>query len=185
MSVALIRRRFSIDDYERMCRHGILTEDDRVELIRGEIVEKTNIGERHAACVNRLTRLLTVAVGERAQVSVQNPVRLLDSEPEPDLALLRPRDDFYASVRPGAGDLLLVVEVADSTLDADRQIKGPLYAEAGVAEFWLVNLIDDTLELRRGPCIDGVYSESRTLRRGDTVEIAALPGIVLNVAEMF
>src|SRR4051812_32731465 len=114
--------RFSVEEYERMTELGILTENDRVELIRGEILEKMTIGDRHAACVYRLSELLFLAVARAAIVGVQNPIRLADSEPEPDVTLLRRRADFYASGKPTPADVVLLTEVADTTLDFDRDV---------------------------------------------------------------
>lgn len=181
MSLVPPSHRFTIEDYKQMVEHGILTEHDRVELIRGEIKDKMTVGERHAACVKRLNRLLGKLVGERALVSVQDPVRLADSEPEPDVALLRPREDFYAAGKPEAGDVLLVIEVADTTLDFDRQVKCAMYAEAGIVEYWIVNLVDDRLEVHRQPRADGTYVDLCSLRRGDNIEVW---GMKLAVADV-
>jgi len=129
------RWKFTVDEYARMAEAGILGEDDRVELLEGEIVEMAPIGPPHAGCVNRLTRLLTSRLGDRAVVGVQNPIRLGSlSEPQPDLTLLRPRRDLYSEGHPEADDVLLVVEVASSTSAFDRQVKMPLYAQAGIPQ---------------------------------------------------
>src|SRR5437667_12435873 len=123
MSVDLTRRRFTIDQYHRMGEAGILSEDEPVELIAGEIVVREPIGSRHAGTVNRLNRLWTSRLGERAVVQIQNPIELPeeDSEPQPEVALLRPRADFYTAAHPVAGDLPPLIEVADSTLAVDRR----------------------------------------------------------------
>ena len=184
MTARRVPHRFTVPQYEKMIDVGILDENDRVELIRGEIVAKMPIGDPHIACLDRLTRLMIRAVGDDAIVSIQNPIRLRDSEPEPDLVLKRPRDDFYASGKPGPADLLLVIEVADSTLDYDREVKGPLYAENGIAEYWIANLTDRTLEVHRQPRPDGTYAEVRTLRPGDTADVAPLPGVTVAVADV-
>jgi Uma2 family endonuclease len=184
MALTLVRHRFSVDEYEQMIEHGILTENARVELIRGEIIEKMAIGDPHAACVKRLNRLFSTFLGNRALVSVQDPIRLIDSEPEPDVALLLPRDDYYLSGKPRAPDILLVIEVSDSSLEYDREVKLPMYAEAGIAEFWIVNLEDHCLEVYRQPVSGGVYTELTVLRRGEEVEIVALPGSTLAVDEI-
>ena len=129
-----------------MAEAGLLAEDDRVEFVEGEIAEMAPIGSRPAACVDRLNRLFSQRVRERATGRVQNPIRFGEhSEPQPDLALLQPREDFYAAAHPGPGDTLLVVEVAETTADADRVIKLPLYARAGIAEVWLVGLAADDI----------------------------------------
>lgn len=135
MAVQLLKRLFTVAEYHRMAEAGILGEDDRVELIEGEIVGMTPISSRHAGQVNRLVRLFTQRLGGRAILSVQNPIRLGEhSEPQPDVALLRPRPDFYATAHPGSEDVLLVIEVADlSACDAqagtsaayDREVKPP------------------------------------------------------------
>jgi Uma2 family endonuclease len=176
--------RFTVEEYEQLVRHGILTENDRVELIRGEILEKMTIGNPHIACVNRVTRLLIRNLGDGVIVSVQNPVRLGDSEPEPDVAVLTYRADEYATGKAGPADILLVIEVADSSLNEDRGSKLGLYAESGVREYWIVNLNDDCLEVYRSPQADGGWGERLVLRRGDHVEIQTLPGIALSIADL-
>lgn len=178
------RHRFTVAQYERMIELGILKERDQIEFIRGEVVAKMPVGDPHIASVNRLNRLLVRGVGDRAIVSIQNPIRLADSEPEPDVALLRPRADFYASGKAGPADLLLVIEVADASLDDDRDVKRPLHAENGIAEYWIVNLVDGCLEVYRQPRPDGTYADARTLRPGDPADVAALPGVTIPVAQV-
>jgi len=180
----VIHHRFSVEDYEQMIEFGILTENDRVELIHGEIIDKALISDQHAACVKRLNRLLSRRVGDSALLSIQNPIRLTDSEPEPDVALLQPREDFYASGKPQPPDILLLIEVADTTLDYDRDVKRPLYAQAGISEYWILNIPEECLEVHRQPQPDGIYSSVQSLRRGERVEIAALPGLTLGVDEL-
>ena len=164
-----VHHRFSVDEYDEMIARGILGENDRVELIRGEIVDKMTIGDRHAACVKRLIALFQLRSQGHWILSVQDPVRCEDSKPEPDLALLRSRADFYAESTPQAADILLLIEVADSSLDFDRGVKAALYAEAGVAEYWVVNLIDSCVEVHRGPRSNGTYADSQTVVKGGTV----------------
>src|SRR5437763_8245671 len=124
MAVAITKRYFNVDEYHRMAEAGILSEDDRVELIEGEIVEMSPIGVRHNACIDRLNALLNRYATPSAIVRVQGSVRLSDlSEPQPDIALLRFRDDFYGSGQPGTGDILLLIEAADSSLGYDRGVK--------------------------------------------------------------
>lgn len=182
--MSLVHHRFTVDEYEQMIETGVLTEDDRVELIRGEIVEKMPIGDRHAACVNRSTRLFVRLLGDRAIVAIQNPIRLDGSEPEPDVAILRPRDDFYASGKPAAADVLLLIEVADTSLAFDRETKRALYAAAGIAEYWILNLLDESLEIHRGPRPDGTYAEITTHPKDGVAEPLAQPGTAVAVAEM-
>jgi len=173
------RRRFTVHDYHRMGEAGILHEDDRVELIEGEIVEMAAIGTRHFSCVNRLTRLLVRGVGDDAVVSVQNPVRLNENnEPQPDLAVLRPRD--YAESLPGPEDVLFLFEVSDTTLSYDRNVKLPLYARARLPEVWVVDLAGEAIERHAEPSGEA-YRRVEKARSTQTLAPAALPGLVLGV----
>jgi Uma2 family endonuclease len=168
------RRRFSVHDYHRMGEAGILHEDDRVELIEGELVEMTAIGTRHFSCVNRLNRLLVMNVGDDAIVSVQNPVRLNEyNEPQPDVTVIRPRD--YRESLPMPEDVMLLIEVSDTTLAYDRGVKLPLYARAGVSEVWIVDLPGETIGRYTDPSGEG-YRRADQMRRGQTLESDALPG---------
>lgn len=174
--------RFTVDDFHRMAEAGILGEDSRVELIRGRIVDMAAIGSAHMVAVNRLTRLLVAAVGDRGVVSVQNPVRLDDaSEPQPDVAVLRPGADDIGAPIPRASDVLLLIEVADSSLHEDRGEKATLYAASGVPEYWIVNLIDHVFEVYRRPG-EGGYQEVGPVAPGGELEIAMLPGVRLAVS---
>jgi Uma2 family endonuclease len=176
------RRRFTVHDYHRMGEAGILHEDDRVELIEGEIVEMTAIGTRHFSCVNVLTRLLVVSVGDEAIISVQNPVRLNEyTEPQPDLAVIRPRD--YRESLPEPDDVLLLIEVSDTTLPYDRGVKLPLYARAGIREVWIVDLPGETIERYTAPSANG-YRRVEQMRRGQTLESTSLPGLAPSVDEV-
>jgi Uma2 family endonuclease len=173
------RRRFTVHDFHRMGEAGILHEDDRVELIEGEIVEMAAIGTRHFACVNALNRLLVRGVGDEAIVSVQNPVRLDEhTEPQPDLTVLRTRD--YRRSLPGPGDVLLLIEVSDTTLSYDRGVKLPLYARAGIPEVWVVDLASEIVERHTDPSGDG-YRHVEQARRGGKIESATLPELALNI----
>ena len=184
MSVQLIRHRFTVGEYHEMARAGVLTEDDRVELIEGEIVDMTPIGLRHAAAVNVLTRGLATGCGTRAIVQIQGPIPIgLRSEPQPDVLVLRPRDDFYREIAPGPEDVLLLVEVADTSLPYDRTVKIPLYAGAGVPEVWLVDLVRHRVELHRDPGPDG-YRAVETRKRGERLTPAAFPDLVLGVDDL-
>lgn len=178
----LKRHRLTVDDYGRMGEAGVFAPDARVELIDGEVIDRAPIGTRHAAAVTRLDHLLQRAVGDRAIVRSQNPLRLGDrSEPEPDLQLLLPRADFYASAHPAAGDVLLLIEVADSSVRYDREIKLPLYARHGIAEVWLVDLEAGMLRFFRGPQGERYTDITGTETPGPT-PVTALPGVVVDLA---
>ena len=184
MTVQLTKRRFTVSEYHQMAHVGILTEDDRVELIDGEIVVMTPIGHRHAASVNRCNRLLSRCVEDAAVVSIQNPVRLDEhNEPQPDVALLRPRPDFYASGHPTPADVLLIIEVADTSVEADRQVKLPLYARGGIPEAWLVDLQLDVITIYRDPTPDG-YRTSWTVGRGEWIAPLAFPKCTIAVTDI-
>ena len=180
----ITKRRFSVKEYYLMAEAGILSPRDRVELIDGEIVQMAAIGSYHAACVDTLSNLFKEMLGRRVIVRVQNPVRLGErSEPEPDIALLRPRADAYRDAHPGPDDVLLIVEVSHSTVEYDRDVKTPLYAEAGIPELWLVNLDEDYIEGLSDP--DGAgYRATRRYARGERIAPALLPDAALDVSEI-
>lgn len=172
---------FNVDQYYRMAQSGILAEDDRVELIEGEIIKISPIGVRHASCVNRLNTLFAEMLGRKAIVSVQNPLLLSTySEPQPDLCLLRPKADFYANEHPSPSDVFLVVEVADTSIGYDRDEKIPLYARAGIAEVWLIDLTQDTVTLYAEP-IRGQYRQTREANRGGAVASTIFSDLILDV----
>jgi Uma2 family endonuclease len=184
MSVQIARRQFTVDDFYRMAEAGIFTEDDRVELIDGEIVEMSPVGSRHAACVMRLTTLLTEQLGRTAIVNVQNPLRLhRKAEPLPDVVVLKPRADFYSESHPGPEDVLLVVEVADTTLAYDRRVKVPLYARAGIPEVWVVNLPKGIIEGYSRPDRE-TYAEVKKVNRGQDLSPLLIPAVTLNAGDI-
>jgi Uma2 family endonuclease len=184
MSVERTRMLFTTERFERMVEAGVLGPDDRVELIEGEIVEMSPIGTSRAACVKRLIRLLTRSLDDRAIVGVQDPLRLPPrSAPQPDLAVLRPRDDFYESAHPGAGDTLLAIEVADTSVRFDRLVKVPMYARAGVSEVWLVDIPSARVEVYRGPA-EGAYTSIEVLESDGVLSLAAFPDVAFAVADI-
>ena len=183
MPATITKRRFNVHEYHRMAEAGILTQRDRVQLIDGELVVMAAVGSRHASTVTRLNRLFSKAC-EAEIVWVQNPVRLDEwSEPEPDLGILRPKDDFYASAHPTPEDTLLAVEVSHTTLHLDREVKLPLYAAAGITEYWIVDLEAERIEVYREPGAKG-YGRVQRLARGEAISPAALPDIVLRVDDI-
>ena len=176
------RHRLNVDDYHRMGETGILGGDDRVELIDGDVIDMAPIGQDHAGTVDVLTRALVMACGERAIVRVQNPLRLDRlNEPQPDVAILRPREDFYRrGDPPGPADVLLVVEVADSSLRYDRRVKLPLYARAGIGEVWIVDLRWRMVDVHRVPAGEG-YATIEAHGPEETVTLALAPGITVEL----
>jgi Uma2 family endonuclease len=180
-----MRHLFTVDEYERMGQAGIFPVGQRLELLGGEIIEMAPIGSPHAAVVNRLNHLLVVAVGDRAVVTVQNPVRLGDiSEPQPDVAVARFRDDYYGSAHPQPADLLLVIEVSDTTVRWDRATKRPFYARAGIREVWIVDLAAGVLEVATDPGPDD-YREIQVLAPGQRVSPSALPDVTIDIDSIF
>lgn len=176
------RHRLKADDYQRLGALGVLPPDARVELLDGELIEMAPIGSRCWAIVNRLARLLQHAVGERAIVSSQSSFRLdTHSEPQPDLALFKPRDDFYAAALPTPDDTLLVIEVADSGARYDREVKLPLYARGRVPEVWIVDLEARLLRVHRDPSGDDYLTVTATPTPRVT-EVAALPGVAFDLS---
>jgi Uma2 family endonuclease len=180
----IVRRKLDVHEYHRMAAAGILHEDDRVELIEGELVAMAPIGPDHAGRANRLNRLLVLGAGREAVVAVGNPVRLdRYSEPQPDFALLRPRADDYTGAVATPADVLLLIEVAASSLRFDREVKARLYAGRGIAEYWIVDLIGGVVERYRDPGAEG-YRQVDRHGPGAKLAPAALPGLVVDVGEV-
>jgi Uma2 family endonuclease len=167
-----------------MADAGLFPIGTRTELIDGEVIEMCPIGNRHAGCVNRLGMLLTRRAGDAAVVAIQNPVRLNDfSEPQPDIALLKPRDDFYSNAHPTPADVLLIIEVADTSVDFDRRIKLPLYARAGIHETWVMVLPKGIIEVHSQP-VNGKYQKVQRLKRGRRLVSPTVAGLSFNVDEL-
>jgi len=176
------RHKLDVHAYYRMAEVGILARHDRVELIDGEIMDMAPIGQGHEGAVNWLNRALVLACGDRAIVSTQNSVHIDRwSAPQPDFAVFRFRADFYATgTRPGPADVLLVIEVADSSLRYDQTVKLPLYAGAGIPEYWIVDLQSRLLASYCRP-EGGGYAEVAEHRQGDLVTLSAMPGITVRL----
>lgn len=180
--IQVSRYSFTVAEYRRMGEVGIISEDDRVELVCGEIIEMSPIGERHAACVDALSELLRERLKRTVNVRVQNPIQLDDySEPQPDIAVLKRRDDFYRHAHPRPEDILLIIEVSDSTLEYDRKVKLPLYAGAGIPEAWLVNLPEERIEVYGGPAGDQ-YQTVRAYVRRQKLQSHTLASLRLSVS---
>ena len=186
VEVETARRKFTREEYHRMGEVGILKPDDRVELIRGEIIEMSPIGRRHVAFVDNLTQLLVMALTGRAIVSVQNPIALSDdTEPEPDLKILRRRAVPYKDRDAWAEDALLVIEVAETSLRYDRTSKRELYAEAGIPEYWVVNTMSEEIEVYRAPDAARYRDVTRVAGLDAIVTVQAFPDVTLRLADIF
>jgi len=186
MPVIVKRRRFTLDEYHRMGEIGILHEDDRVELIEGEIVEMTTpIGSQHAAVVARISQWFSTQLGPRAVVWPQNPLLLAAqlSEPQPDVVLPAPRPDFYRGGLPQPSDVRLLVEVSDSALTYDRRTKIPLYARAGIMEVWMVMIDSNRVEVYRDPGATG-YADVRSPEPGERFSSLAFPDTPVTLADL-
>ena len=180
----LTDHRFKVQEYYRMAETGILRPDARVELFNGRIIDMSPIGPFHGGLVKCLIRIYTRLAQGRWQVAAQDPLRLDDhSEPEPDFMLLRPSPDDYKGRHPRPDDVFLLIEVSDTTLDYDREEKIPAYARAGIAEVWIVNLNNASVEVYRDPHFTG-YGSKTVLAAGDQVAPQAYPDAVVNVAEL-
>lgn len=184
MSYPVTRRRFNVVEYHQMIANGILTREDRVELLNGEVVEMSPISPTHASAVNLITKFFLRRVDDSVIVSVQNPIQLDDySEPQPDIALLKARSDFYKLSHPQANDILLVIEVAESSAVRDRIVKAPAYARALIAELWIVDLQQDLIEVYHSP-VNGAYQAKRQAQRGETLVPQLLPTLSVPADEM-
>ena len=172
----MIRHRFSVEQYHRMIDAGIFAPDDRLELIHGELIKMSPINRRHAACCACISYLLE-RLGRRAMKRIQDPITLTDSEPQPDVAIVRWRDDFYLAGHPTPPDIYWVIEVADTNIAYDREVKVPLYMQAGIPEVWLVNLDADCLEVYR-------QQGQQMLRRGQTITPLYFPELAFRVDEL-
>jgi Uma2 family endonuclease len=184
MSVALDKYSFTAEEFERMGEAGILRRDARLELIDGEIFEMSPIGNAHAACVKFLTRLLYRLFDGIHTIGVQDPVRLNEfSEPQPDVSLLRWREDDYLEGHPTPADILFLIEVADTTVVKDKAVKIPLYARSGVPEAWLVNIEEAVVEIYSDPA-RGSYRRVEVFGRGEEARSHTLGGLSVNVGEL-
>ena len=178
------KHRFSVKEYYRMAETGVLSPNARVELLNGEIIDMSPIGPFHGGLVKRLNRIFNLKSRGRWIVSTQDPLHLDDhSEPEPDLMLLKPVPNDYTSSHPQSSDVLLLIEVADTTLEYDREEKLPAYGRAGVAEVWIVNLNDATIEVYREPHFAG-YGSKTISRAGNEIAPLAFPDATVDVAEL-
>jgi len=179
-----LQRRFSVDEYEQMIAAGVFGPDERLELLDGAIILMSPLGRSHASCVDKAVIWFVQHMGQAYTVRGQGPLHLSDrSHPQPDILLLRRKVDYYAHALPDPADVLLLIEVADLTLDTDRRIKLPLYAEAGIAEVWIVNLAADQVEVYNAP-VAGAYNATLSAGRGDSMQPTLLPDLAVGVDDI-
>jgi len=183
-------KRFTLDEYHLLAELGFLGEDDRVELIYGQIVEMTAKGTSHEVCITRLLRELPKLIGDRATLRCQSPLVLpIDSEPEPDFTIVQNRADDYLSSHPKPADTLLVIEISDSSLSYDQDVKLPLYAEAGISDYWIFNLADNYLESYSEPYqnLPGKFGYRRKVISlpNESVNLPCFPDLTLNLSKVF
>lgn len=176
--------RFTTETYDLMIKHGILTENDNVELINGEIIEKMPKGTKHTSTTRLITKFFYRNLDDSIVIQVQDPIKLNDSEPEPDLVLARYNENGYAENHPKPEDVLLLIEVSDSTLYFDRNTKGNAYSLAGIEQYLIVNVENNTIEDYRQPSQDGFQSK-QTYKIGDNFRLVAFPEIEIKVADFF
>jgi len=180
MVLQLVRHQFTVKQFHQMAEAGILSENERVELIRGEMIDMSPIGTRHSGCVLFLSNLLILLLGGRALINVQNPVELDEtSEPKPDIALLKPRPDFYRNSHPQPEDIFLLIEVTDTIVKYDREVKIPLYAEANIPEIWLLDVNQEVVEVYQNP-LQGVYQNAEKLVKNQVLSILAFPDVYMS-----
>ncbi|MEH2089317.1 Uma2 family endonuclease [Nostoc sp.] len=189
MSIAQAKR-FTLDEYHRLGELGFFHEDDHIELINGEIIEMASKGKAHETCLRNLWKQLPKIVGDRATLQSQAPITLPpNSEPEPDFAIVQNRDDNYLSAHPKAADVLLVMEVSDSSLAYDQDVKIPLYAKAGITDYWIFNLFDNYLEAYSEPYQDNQsrygYSNKRIFLSNEIINFPCFPDLSLDLAKVF
>lgn len=182
--MVVTRHKFSTDDYHQMIEIGILTEDDRVELINGEIIKMAAVGSHHSACTKKSHTFFQRKLGEKVLVSVQDSIALEDgTEPEPDIALLVPRADFYAKGHPTPKDIFLVLEISDSSLLYDKEVKVVSYAKAGILETLLLDLTSQQLFVYREPTTNG-YKTMLVLQGQRTVNLLAFPDVAVSMNDL-
>ncbi len=187
---AATRRKFTIEEYHQLVDLGFFTENDRIELIRGEIIEMAPKRTPHSVCNSLLWKQLYNLIEEQAEIRVQEPIVLpSNSEPEPDVVIARKKDDNYLSAHPTAADIILVIEISDSTLKYDRETKLPLYAEAGINHYWIVNLVDNHLEVYTNPFVDNQnnfgYKSKSIFLINENIAIPKFNDVVLELANIF
>ncbi|NCO75182.1 MAG: Uma2 family endonuclease [Cyanobacteria bacterium] len=184
-NLTLSRKKFDIEEYHQIINIGIFKEDYTIELIKGEIFEMSPVGFKHASCVNKLNQFFSLQFGHEVIISVQNPIKLNNnSEPQPDLVLLKPREDFYGTQHPTPDDIFLLIEVADSSIEYDRNVKLPIYAESKIQEVWLIDLNQNFLETYKNPEAN-YYQNMQKLSNNNIVTLNFPHKIDINVNNLF
>lgn len=183
-------KRFTLEEYHELTEIGFFHEDDRIELIRGEIIEMAAKGTAHETCISKLLRELVRLLGDAATLRCQSPILLLNnSEPEPDFAIVRNKPDDYLSAHPTPNDVLLVIEISDSTLNYDREVKLSLYAEAGISDYWIFNLFDNQLEAHSEPFQNSQgnfgYQNRRIVLPNQAIVLPSFPDLSLDLNRVF
>ncbi|MCF3645440.1 Uma2 family endonuclease [Planktothrix agardhii] len=185
MSIQVLKRYFTVEDYQKMGEVGVFKADENNELVAGEIIKMSPIGKRHAACVNRCNHLFYQILGDQILISVQNPIQLNNlSQPQPDLVLLQPRPDFYEERHPQPSDIILLIEVSDTTIDFDQQVKIPLYCQSDIQEVWLIDLNQNIVRVYRTPTANG-YQSIQFFTVEQTLTLAAFPEFNININQIF
>ena len=180
----LATKKFTVEQYHQMAEATFFAPEERLELIRGEIIEMSPIGLKHATVVKRLNNFLTYQLHNQAIIGVQDPVQLDNfSEPQPDISVLKMRSDFYELEIPKSQDILWLIEVSDKSLKYDQEIKLPLYAESKIHEVWLVNLNNNTLEVYRNPQ-NNIYQEEQILQVNQSLSSLAFPNLIIDIKEI-
>jgi Uma2 family endonuclease len=183
-TITLPRHQFTVTDYHKMIESGILGEDDPIELIYGELIKMSPMNAKHASLIGHLLGLLHERLGRKVFITSQTPLRAAtNSEPEPDIMVLKSRPDRYRTALPQAEDVLLIIEVSDTTLTYDRDVKAPLYASAGLSEYWLINLNENCIEVFREPTPNG-YRQQTKFWRADTLSLLAFPEVAITAGEI-
>ncbi|MFB2879256.1 Uma2 family endonuclease [Floridanema aerugineum] len=183
-------KRFTLEEYHKLTEIGFFHEDDRIELIRGEIIEMAAKGTAHETCISKLLRELVRLLGDAATLRCQSPILLLNnSEPEPDLAIVKNKPDDYLSAHPIPNDVLLIIEISDSTLNYDREVKLSLYAEAGISDYWIFNLFDNQLEAHSEPFQNSQgnfgYQNRRIVLPNQAIALPPFPDLSLDLSRVF
>ena len=189
--LTLPTRKFNLSEYHRLTEMGVFPHDERLELIKGDLIKMAAKNTRHTVCLSRLLKQLAIlAINERAIIRMQDPITLgNDSEPEPDLVIAKIKEDDYLSSHPTADDIILVIEISDSSLRLDQEVKLPLYAQYQIPNYWILNVIDNCLETYSQPFQDkqgkSKYLHCAIFTDNDTVTIPNFPDISLNLTSIF